>query len=455
MNVACLYFHQDTAVDKVAEIFLRYSPQIALRSREAVFIEIGKCHHLFSAQDFLHEARQVLETYHYHATVQIADQVTSALALARYKTSGIDQLPLEALLDFADPFYRDEGLRHITLQMIDSFQDLGVKNLGAFKKIPVGQLSARFGVVGRFCHLRVQQSDFISWPLWQPAEIILERKEFPYFEFYGELDPILFELKIQIDRLFARLSARQKRVTGLEVRIECERNSAHPNNIRTLRFDFYAPQSMAKGTLKILHERLQREFEKSPILSPIEAVQVKVLKVSDFNESQKNIFNNDEEKFEQLYSIHNQLIELLGKDNIYRAELTQDRRPERAWVPRHDSPHQAPQDSMNLDDFIPERPTYLLRKPIPIEVVAGFIFIQNRKHRIFHWHPEAERIDGAWYENDKQEVPFQLNEDGRKHYGPIADSFHRDYYKITIEKNQKILIFQNQHSKFFLHGYYG
>jgi hypothetical protein len=43
MRVACVLFSSPTEVEKVAEYFLRFSPQIAIKKDEALFIEVGKC----------------------------------------------------------------------------------------------------------------------------------------------------------------------------------------------------------------------------------------------------------------------------------------------------------------------------------------------------------------------------------------------------------------------------
>lgn len=439
-RVACVWFPQPVATAKVAEVFLRLSPQICLRGSRAVFVEIGKCQNLYTEAGFVMKATKLLTRASLQATIKIGNDIPDALLMAKYNSDSIEPLPLEALLDLADPFARDETLRKSVENMIAAFQNLGIKTLGQFKRIPAADLIGRFGVVGRFCYQRVRGETFVSWPAWQPEEVILERKEFSYFEFYGELDPILFELKNQLDSIFARVFARKKRVMRLQVQIECEKNSAHPNPVRTLNFEFFAPQSSVKGTLRILQERLTREFEKNPVLSPIEAVQTKVMKMVPFEGGQKNIFNNDEEKLEQLHSIHNQLIEMLGKENIFQAELTEDRRPERSWVKRFDRPHEQSDNKIDLSELIPERSTYLCRRPVKIEVTAGYVHIQKRRFKILHWDNQVEKISGGWFEAPVEE---------------IRNVFDRTYSQVEIEGHQKITIFETPSREFYLHGYYG
>lgn len=440
MRVACIWFDQPVPAAKLAELFLRFSPQICTRQDRAIFVEIGKCSGLYSESSFLARAQILLRKNGHSARIRIASDITDSLTLVKYQVDSVDQLPLQALIEFADPFDRDPVLQKSVSNLIIAFQDLGIKTLGQFKRLPAGELVSRFGIIGRHCHSRVRFSDLVGWPMWRPEEIIVERKEFPYFEFYGELDPILFELKSQLDRIFSRLFSRRKRATKFQIEIKCEKISTHPNFVRTLDFDFFTPQSAAKGALRIFKERLAREFEKRPVLSPIEAIQTKVLRTVEANPGQKNLFNNDEEKLEQIHSIHNQLVELLGKENVFQASLTEDRRPERSWTKQHGSPHEEDQTTIDLSEVIPERPTYLFRRPVKIEITAGFIHINKQRYRILNWDNQVEKISGGWFEKPVPET---------------ADTFDRNYYQVVLEGHQQISVFETTNREFYLHGYYG
>ena len=156
--------------------------------------------------------------------------------------------------------------------------------------------------------------------------------------------------------------------------------------------------------------------------------------------NQKNIFNNDEEKFEQIYSIHNQLVELLGKENIFQAQLTEDRRPERSWVKQLNSPHQTHPVSPDFIERLPERTTYLFRRPVKIEIRAGFVFIKDKRYRILYWDQQIEKINGAWFEKPDRE---------------IKNVFDRSYSRVEIEGHQRVSVFQTPDRTFYMHGYYG
>ena len=438
MKVACIWFEDEAPTERLADLFLRFSPQICLRKKRAIFVEIGKCEKLYSEQSFIMRSQVLLKKQ--KARIVVGHDITDSLALAKFNQTKIEGLPLEALLEFADPFERDEVLRKGVSNLIQSFHDLGVKNLGQFKKIPIAELISRYGIVARHCHNRVHMRDLISWPRWTPEEIIYEIKEFPYFEFYGELDPILFELKSQLDHIFSRLFARRKRLTQLQVQIRCEKLSVNPNFLRSFKFSFYTPQNQTKITLRIIKERLAKDFEKNPVFSPIEAIETRVLKSVSFLGVQKNILSDDEEKFEQIYSIHEQLVEILGKENVFEAELSEDPRPEKSWKKKFGQLHESAENEIDLSEIIPERATYLCQTPVKIEVTAGYVHIRKRKYKILHWDNEVEKISGGWFEKPVAE---------------IKDSFDRNYYHVEIEGQQRITIFETPSREFFLHGYYG
>jgi hypothetical protein len=438
MKVVCIWFDQPTQTNAVAELFLRFSPQISVINERAIFVEIGKCSKLYSEASFLARSQILLKKMHCSGRLRFGQNITDSLVLAKFNVMKIDALPLITLVDFADPFCRDAVLRKSVLKLIQSFTDLGIKSLGQFKCLPLGELISRFGIVGRLVYQRVHLQDFVSWPQWEPAEVIQEFKQFPYFEFYGELDPILFELKSQLDRIFARLFSRKKRAMKLQVKVICEKLTVHPNHVRVFDFAFFAPQSSVKSTLKIIRERLNREFEKKPILSPIEAIETTILKSVNYSDGQKNFFNQDEEKQELISSVHNQLIEILGQQNVFEVELTEDRRPEKSWRKKFDRPHEKSENNDQAIKEMPERLTYICRQPIKIEVTAGYIHIQKKRYKIVYWDNDIERINGAWFEKPNSD---------------IKDNFDRNYSLVEIEKCQKLAVFQTPDRHFYLHGY--
>lgn len=446
MRVACLYFSSssngaETNLTRVAEMCLRFSPQICL-GRSAVFIEIGKCEKLYSEDNFILRLQVVLKRLGQQASIAIGNDISEALVMAKYRVPSIDHLPLRALVDFTDPFEKDLVIQKNIQKMTESFANLGIKSIGQFKQIPTSELVSRFGSIGMLCMQRLRGEFHIAWPFWKPEEIISEKNDFPYFEFYGELEPILFKTKEQLDKIFQRLWARNLRAQRLQVRVFCEVNSQNPNPYRHFEFDFISPQSSTKGALNIIKERLMRDFEKNPVKTPIEALETKVLATVPGTIGQKNLLHNKEEEMEQMNALLGQLIEVHGNDNVFQAQLVEDRRPEKSWqkIDSYAQVDQAEQD--RIAARVPRRPTHLVR-PEKIKVTAGFVHIRSKKFRISKISDFFERISGGWVEN-----PISTPETQKK-------SYERNYYEIDLIDAPTISVFESDEHEFYLHGYFG
>jgi len=446
MKVVCVWLTHSKkysfieAVERLAEQSLRFSPQIALRKGEALFIEIGKCHHLYSQESFLVRMKVLLRRLQLQARFGLAEQIPQALLRAKYGVQDLDLLPLATLADLVDPFSQDAVAQQYIQKMILAFTDLGVTQIGAFKKIPASELTSRFGAIGYLCQQRALGASTVPWPRWQPEERIQEKFYFPYFEFYGEMEPLLFELKKQLDQIFQRLWARGLRAQKLRVRVFCEVNSQNREPFINFDFDFLFPQSTSKGALSIIRERWQRHFAQRPILTPIEALETLVLSTSPGLLMQKDFLQRKEEVFEQWQTLVSQLCEIQGEGQIYQAELTEDRRPEKSWKKK--TSEAMKHNTLSSLDFLkgrlPLRPTYLIQ-PEKIEIAGQSLKIKEQNFRILAWSHFVEKISGAWYEKTQDLTP----------------SFDRHYYQVEIEGGRILSVFQTPQKNFFLHGYYG
>lgn len=422
---------------RLAENCLRLSPQIGFRGDRALFIEYGKCRRLFTEDGFLARLSVILRRLDLQPQIGLGRDITDALVIAKYQTSNFDLLPLQALLDFVDPLNQDPVAQTSTLKMMAAFQDLGLSTLGQFRKVPLSDLVSRFGPISIHCQQRLKGENPPAWPHWRPQEKIIEKTQFPSFEFYGELEPLLFELKKHLDRIFQRLWARTLKVQTLQIRLRLEKNSFNPEASRDFRFDFMWPQGTTKGALQIIKERLTQDFERNPIRTPLEELETTVLQTVPGPLGQKNFLHNREEISEQLHSLLNQLLESHGQDAIFQATLTEDRRPEKSWKKtKAQGLDAAPVPS--LQGRIPLRPTHLL-KPERVEITSGYLHLRKKTFRIRQWSETVERITGGWIETTSTQT----------------SSYDRNYYQIELETGTLVWVFQLPDRNFYLHGYFG
>lgn len=439
MKVACLWFSNPLELSKIAEHCLRLSPQICF-SKQALFIEIGKCHRIYNDAGFLARLQVILRRLQLKPqAVAIERDIPYALLKAKYKTSLLTSLPLTALVELADPFNRDEVLQKNILKMADSLIDVGIISLAQFQAMPLGELVNRYGPLSILCMQRLRGEVEIPWTHWKPEEVVTERTDFPYFEFYGELEPILFELKKHLDLVFLRLRARDLKAQKMQVRIGLEASSQQPERERVFDFDFVFPQNATKSTLNIIKERLYKSFQEKAILTPVSHVETKVINKVHGTAGQKNLLHNREETQEKRQALIAQLIEAHGRDNVFQAELTEDRRPEKSW--RKVIPFTNKKVSKPVENKIPERPTYLIY-PERIEIVAQELVFRGHSYPIKNMTAFYEKISGGWVESDDQN-----------------NSFERYYFTVELESSAqtslKMSIFEVLGVGFFLHGYFG
>ncbi|RZA06129.1 MAG: hypothetical protein EOP11_11120 [Proteobacteria bacterium] len=428
MRVACLWFPETREVEPVAENCLRFTPQICIREGQAVFLEIGKCYRLYSEEIFFARAVRLLEKMQISARVGVAGSIEWALVAAKYGTILPEHLPLDALYDIADPLARDEKCIPFVKKLIAALPDLGVSNLHGFQHIPRKELASRFGAVGLLCRQRLDGELVFPWKAWMPPEVIEEQITYMYAECPGAQEPLLFEAKKLLDRLFVRLRARGLKAAGLQIEIRCENVSINPQRERDLSLEFLLPQGEAKGALGILREFFSKEFDRRPLLSNVEKFVIRVSRTVPFDTTQKNLYHGREERMEALGNLLSQLSQAHGKGSIFQALTVEERLPEHSWqkVARLDG------SGANLRGRVPLRPTNLV-KPQRIEVTERHIYIKKKPFVVKKWSETAERISARWLDG-------------------LVD---RTYYQVEVEDGPLLWIYCEEGNHFYLHGFYG
>lgn len=431
MKVACIWFPDPRDVTAFAEDCLRFTPQICLRENQAVFLEIGKCYRLYSEEAFLARAARLLERLQIHARLGVAGSIEWALVAAKYGTILPELLPLDSLYDIADPLGRDEKCLPFVKKLVHALPELGVRDLHGFQRIPRGELASRFGPVGLLCRQRLDGELVFPWKAWLPPEVVEESITYMYAECPGAQEPLLFEAKKLLDRLFVRLRSRGLKAAALEIEVRCEKVSINPERERNWRLDFLLPQGETKGALGILREFFGKEFERKPLLSNVEKFLIRVAQTVPFDTAQKNLYHGREERLEALGNLLSQLSQAHGKGSVFQALTVEERLPEYSWekVARLDGP------GANLRGRVPLRPTNLV-KPQRIEVTEHHVYIKKKPFRLKSWSEAAERISTRWLDG-------------------VVD---RTYFQVEVEDGPLLWIFSegDEHGDhYYLHGFYG
>ncbi len=454
---------------RLAEACLRFSPQVAVRPSEAIFIDITRCRQLYSEETLTKRLQSVIHKFDRQlwsqCRIAFARDAATALACAKHSSRNISQLPVSSGIDLLSPFVHNEVLTKNFAKILNSLKKLGIETLGQFAQIPLASLASRFSKEGFQLGHRIQAifKDGLgdAWPAFQPPELISESVdlfEVDTLEACAHQETFLFALRPVLEKIAARLHGRGLRATVFEVRFELLKRIGTEHPQRKWQIALPLPQSGARGLFQILRDRLGNELDREPLEFPVNRLTVTILEASPGTGAQKHFFQRHEEESEDFSSLVSRLLHRLGKQSVYHAQAVDRHRPESAWKPtlyefkpqphqpRKETPAMKPGLTLNRDylrSISPERPSRLLKRPLKLSLVGDWIIADDRKLPIdgkwqtLEW-VGPERISGEWWER----------------VNPNASDFDRDYYRVTSLTGEQLWVYQNAQNEFYLHGYF-
>ena len=379
MRILCLYFPQPQDLQALAEMFYRYSPQIAMRSEKALFVEIEKCRHLYREESLVMRTRSMLKRLKLNAQLSVAEDIPTALSFAQFQIFQKEKLPLEALNSYAFPYETPEKSWKPLQLLLETLQKMGLKNLKDFQKISARSLSNRFGPLGLHLHRAVQDSSALHWPLYKPPESLIEEQALDYELRVDNFESISFVLKALLDRLMLRLRGRGQALRKFTLVLELEPHSLLKEKIYRLSFDLFEPQMSLKTLLGIVRDRVQFELQQKPLGSPVIWVRLEAQEMVPWIYAQKDLFNpHREEKREQQVSVLSRLQTRLGSEKVFRAEPIENYLPEKNWC-RREPFHWR---EFSVTDRHPSRPLRLLPEPQKIFFQEGWVMIAGRRLKV-------------------------------------------------------------------------
>lgn len=478
-NVCVIYFPTPPRdLIGFAEACLQLSPQIAIRQNEAVFIETAGLKKIFSTHGFLLRIQALLRRFQTQARIVICNNTRLGLAFARFgsphtglptlhgatviskklnaNTESFAQglLPIEAICDYYDPFFRHEPLEPRFNEFCLLARKLGITSLGQLKSLPTSEVNSRFGSFSAELLLSLHAKTAEVWPYLRIPDRLLESQELPEMPFYSldmTLQPLLFTVRSLLDRLFARLRGRGQKASQLVLRISTERFSTVKKPHRELLITLPLPQSSTHSLFPILHEKLQHELTHSPLESSPQKLEIEILQTTQGSASQVDFLCKKEEISETLSSLLVRLKIRLGEDSVFYPLSAPDHLPEKSWtksftpsdrllpsgVSAGSSREPSDRSSNDLSTKnLPQarRPTRLL--PNPLEL-------------IFRDQQFLTPGSGNSWKVTKVDGPEKMNLQWWDQ--PIV----RDYYNVLTQQGEALWIYFDQDQKrFFLHGFY-
>ncbi|MGZ3699438.1 MAG: hypothetical protein ACXWP5_14950 [Bdellovibrionota bacterium] len=453
-RIACLRLSpafSERDFQALAESCLRFSPQLAVRAGEAVFLDITKCRALFSEETLRARLTRLARRYgksEWEYRVAFAESAPAASVAALYPgygaTRNLAELPLEALLDYASPFGVDLDIHKRVTRMIRMLELLGVRTVSDFATMPRAGLASRFGREAAELSACVWGEVEAAWPGFHPLEKVSERAEIQDLETscgkWMNLETLSFVLKGTIDRAMSRLKGRDERASSIAIHLQLEKWSTLKKAERTFRVELPIGQGSSAGLLPILQDKLGFELAREPLAAPVEAVTLEILETMPGRGLQRDFFHRKEERAEAWDSLVGRLAQKLGRKRVFTAEAVDRYLPERAWVRTLSSDQRralAPALALSGEA---QRPARVLEKPEPLARDGSqLVHLSGKRWKVMSWDG-PERLSGEWWRDQRK-----------------SEGFHRDYYRVATETGEWLWVFLNRKAKvptFYLQGYF-
>jgi protein ImuB len=433
-RVVCLYLYnhqKKETIEALAEACFRFTPQIAVRRSQeeaAIYLEIGGCSQLYSEQLLKMKLTTLAKRFGLLSRISMGDSAGEAFAMARNPNYfHLEDLLLDALLDFLTPFGVDPDSEKKIVQAIQVLKTLGLKNVGEFAAIPPRTLASRFGKEAVELSARVRKQLELAWPGFHPSALIVEKSTVENSE---NLEALGFVIKGLVDRVIARLHGRSERVSILQLDLELVRWGRRKDHEcegakaakREIRLELPIPQGSTYGLFPIIQEHLSRHLQNHPLMAPVDSMAIQVLEAVPSRGAQKDFFSRKEEESEIWDSLVARLSLKIGAGKVFTAAPVKRYLPEKAYTR---SLKKLPIDAY-LSPLWPHRPTRILKHPKPVEP-EGWTTLDG-----------PERLSGEWWNSS-------------------YEGFFRDYYRVKTISGEQLWVFVNRKSSeraFYLHGYF-
>ncbi len=415
-------------VAAIAEACLRFTPDLTLRQgdRPALFLETARCQALYSPESLEARLRLLLRDFGVAPgayRIARASSLPKAWLCANHAlTEGeIAGAPIAAIEDLIDPLGHRVDDRRRIVAMVEVLFVLGIRRIGAIRKLPPDSAVSRFGgLYEKLLEVLLEAvapnttsggtADF-PWERFRPGEKFLERIDLPPDDPVWDLEPTLFHAKSLLDRILKRAFGRGKALVALEFRIECERkrNSREVFAAIPLRFTF--PQTAAPIVLRALREKLAHEFNRRELEAPIAAYELEAVELTPRSGMQTSFLEGGEEASvrEGFRDLVTELgTKLVVEKELFQAELRAAWRPERSWQ----KVLKDPSELKVLSLPIPVRPLRLFSPPESLRRLGRYFIWNDKRYRIREF-AQIERLSGEWWAED--------------------GGFTRTYYRVRVE----------------------
>ena len=430
------HFNRDTDGERrrlrlLAEAAYRYSPRVGVPAEDCLVLDAGASLKLFGGAEALAASLlELLRRLGHAARIAAAHTPAASMVLAR---AGIPNVADAADTDANNSF---DALRAAPLECagaeieardIERLANMGIFQFGQLLDLPRDELGKRFGPSLQHYLAR------LAGDAPDPVRPIVPREKFSsslhLIEPVPDKEALLFPMRRLISELATWLRTKQLGVRSLTWRFEPLGGGKNGGNGCELTAKFADPRLDAEGILAV--SRLALEGAQAP--DEVMSVYLAVSAVEPVRPEQigsADLFGAKQASEALPMELVDLIAARLGRDALQGVALSDDHRPEFAWMPRSPNAKRGtPPDGSSRP-----RPLWLFEPPRPIDI----------SH--FQALSSPERIESGWW----------------------GESVARDYFIAVHGSGAQCWIYvnreacetrqcgddQGKHGAWFLHGYF-
>lgn len=428
-------------LERLADWCLRYTPWVALDGADGLLLDVSGCAHLMGGEVvLLDDLRLRLEDAGLTVRTALAATPAAARALARCGRNGaivpadgtkaaLSGLPVEGLAPPPDT--------------LANLHRLGLRSIGDVLPLPRAALAARFGLD---LALRLDHAlGFSAEPInFRPFRPVYEER-LVFAEPIGLRDDIERSLNILLQSMVKRLEPDGKGCRKLTLSFE-----RVDGTVQAISAGTAAPVRDADHLARLFAEKLDtvepgfgidRAVLTAPVVEPLAPGQETIIPAAAPGELGQTA---------GLAPLIDRLGSRLGLEHVIRLAPVDSHLPDRAVrrAPALDPvPDRWPRQPM--------RPTRLLRRPEPIDVVAPLADGDpGEPPGLFQWRGRRHRVQAA--QGPERFAPEWWRQAGAWRRGT------RDYYRIQDERGARFWVFRTGMSRrrafgapdWFMHGFF-
>ena len=432
------------ALKRLAQWCHRYSPCTGFEANQStptLLLDATSLASTYGSEAaFVEQTRRGLLSLQIRGRGALASTIGAAWAVARYGDEGDGTcwpiVPTEQTIDALAPL--PTAALRLETELIETLRNLGVECVEELLALPRDQLRSRFGPS---LLMRVDQAlgtlseTFIA--VDPPPEFVVEQLlEHPL----AKLEALRSIVALLTQRLARHLAARCAGALRIVCRFRCEGAGA---------IEFEAGWFQPTASSSHLQEIIDLEMERLQLPAPATAISIVVLRYALLAERQGTLFGEERRlgSSQPLAALVDRLVGRLGSQRVVRHRLQPEAQPELAFrkVPlisgkkRRRSRPEGESAIRTIGAL--DRPLFLLRRPLPLDVMAmhheGPPERFRRAGEVHHVlrYAGPERIETGWW---------------RGH--PVG----RDYFRVETADARRFWIFRRwPEGKWFLHGVFG